>query len=64
MSGSAIAENYAEALFELARKSGQLEAYGAFLEATADLRSRGELELEPPPRRRTKGRPDPFGGDR
>ncbi|MEO8449445.1 MAG: ATP synthase F1 subunit delta [Gemmatimonadota bacterium] len=35
MSGSAIAENYAEALFELAQKSGQLEAYGAFLEATA-----------------------------
>jgi F-type H+-transporting ATPase subunit delta len=35
LSGSAIAENYAEALFELAGKSGQLEPYGRFLEATA-----------------------------
>ena len=35
MSGSAIAQNYAEALYDLASKSDQLEAYGRFLEATA-----------------------------
>lgn len=35
MAGSAVATNYAEALFELASKSGQLERYGQLLEATA-----------------------------
>lgn len=32
---SAVAENYAEALFELAGKSGQLEEYGRWITATA-----------------------------
>lgn len=38
----------------------------AFLDAVAALRTKGELELELPRRRRAsaKGRPDPFGGDR
>lgn len=35
MAGSAVAANYAEALFELAGKSGQLEEYGRLMEATA-----------------------------
>ncbi len=35
MSGSAVAQNYAEALFELGQKSNQLEPYGRLLEATA-----------------------------
>jgi F-type H+-transporting ATPase subunit delta len=34
MSSSAVALNYAEALFELARKSGQLEEFGRLLDAT------------------------------
>ena len=35
MIGSAIPLNYAEALFELARASGQIEAYGRLIDATA-----------------------------
>ena len=35
MSGSAVAENYAEALFELAAQSGDLEHYGRLIDATA-----------------------------
>ena len=35
-----------------------------FLEAAAELRTKGELGLELPQRRRNKGRPDPFGSDR
>jgi F-type H+-transporting ATPase subunit delta len=35
MSGSAVAQNYAEALFELATRSGQLEQYGRLIEAAA-----------------------------
>lgn len=35
MAGSAVAANYAEALFELAGKSGRLEEYGRLIEATA-----------------------------
>ena len=35
MPGSAVAANYAEALFELASKTGQLEPYGRLIEATA-----------------------------
>lgn len=35
MSGSAVAANYAEALLELATKSGRLEEYGGLIEATA-----------------------------
>lgn len=33
MTGSAVAANYAEALFELAEQSGQLEEYGRYLES-------------------------------
>ncbi len=36
MAGSAVAVNYAEALFVLATKSGRLEEYGRFLQATAE----------------------------
>ncbi|MBM4188465.1 MAG: ATP synthase F1 subunit delta [Gemmatimonadetes bacterium] len=35
MAGSAVATNYAEALFALGSKSGRLEEYGRLLEATA-----------------------------
>jgi len=34
MTGSGVALNYAEALFELAQKSGRLEEYGRLIEAT------------------------------
>jgi prevent-host-death family protein len=34
----------------------------AFLEAAANLRGGDDLGLTVPPRRRRKGRPDPFGG--
>ncbi len=36
MAGSAVAVNYAEALFELGSKSGRLEEYGRLMAATAD----------------------------
>ncbi|MFN0180153.1 MAG: ATP synthase F1 subunit delta [Gemmatimonadales bacterium] len=35
MAGTAVAANYAEALFELAAKSGRLEEYGRLMDATA-----------------------------
>lgn len=35
MAGSTVAENYAEALFELGAKSGRLEEYGRLMTATA-----------------------------
>ena len=35
MSGSAVARNYAEALLELAKQSGELETYGELMAATA-----------------------------
>lgn len=35
MAGSSVANNYAEALFELGAKSGRLEEYGRLIEATA-----------------------------
>ncbi len=35
MAGSIVAQNYAEALFDLGRKSGRLEEYGQLLSATA-----------------------------
>lgn len=35
MAGSAVAENYAEALFALGAKAGQLEEYGRLMAATA-----------------------------
>ena len=35
MAGSIVAQNYAEALFELASRSGQLERYGALIDAVA-----------------------------
>lgn len=35
MAGSAVAANYAEALFELAGNAGQLEDYGRLIDATA-----------------------------
>lgn len=35
MSGSIVAQNYAEALYDLATKSGKLEEYGRLIEATA-----------------------------
>lgn len=34
MRGSAVAQNYAEALFELAQPSGRLEEYGRLIDAT------------------------------
>jgi F-type H+-transporting ATPase subunit delta len=33
--GSVVAQNYAEALFELAGRSGELEEYGSLIDATA-----------------------------
>ncbi len=36
MAGSSVAQNYAEALFELGQKAGRLEDYGRLMAATAE----------------------------
>ncbi len=46
MAGSSVAQNYAEALFELGQKAGRLEDYGRLISATAQaLTSSPEAQL-------------------
>jgi prevent-host-death family protein len=47
-----------------ASKTAERQPMATFLRAAEALRSGGDLGLELPKRRRTRGRGDPFGGPR